>query len=144
MTFAFSRDGAIPGSAMLSKVDCSPGAGQRGRCSSAVIGAIITLPGADQGRHQRRTGAIAFYAVVSVAVIGLYLAFLIPIYLRWKLGDAFEAGSWTNGKKYKWMNLVAVIEIAIICIYFILPLHPGRDPVATRSSPGSSSTTRRS
>lgn len=50
----------------------------------------------------------AFYAVVSVAVIGLYLAFLIPIWQRWRLGDAFEPGSWNNGSKYKWMNLLAV------------------------------------
>ena len=40
---------------------------------------------------------VAFLAVVSVAVIGLYLAFLIPIFLRWRMGDAFEPGSWTNG-----------------------------------------------
>ncbi len=29
---------------------------------------------------------IAFYAVVSVAVIGLYLSFLIPVFLRWRIG----------------------------------------------------------
>ena len=51
---------------------------------------------------------VAFYAVTSIAVIGLYLAFAIPIWLRWRMGDAFEAGSWNNGKKYKWMNLIAV------------------------------------
>ncbi len=86
----------------------------------------------------------AFYAVVSVAVIGLYLAFAIPIYLRWKMGDAFEAGAWNNGKKYKWMNLVAVAEIVIICIYFILPLYPSGWIRATTTSSGSSSTTHRS
>ena len=48
--------------------------------------------------------------------------------MRWRLGDAFEPGSWNNGKKYKWMNLVAVIEIAIISIYFILPFVPGGVP----------------
>ena len=86
----------------------------------------------------------AFYAVVSVAVIGLYLAFLIPIWLRWRMGDAFEPGSWTNGAKYKWMNLVAVIEIAIISVYFILPFVPAGVPVHATASTGSSSTTHRS
>jgi hypothetical protein len=66
----------------------------------------------------------AFYAVVSVAVIGLYLAFAIPIFLRWRHGDKFEAGAWNNARKYKWMHLVAVAEIVIISIYFILPLYP--------------------
>ena len=70
--------------------------------------------------------------MVSVAVIGLYLAFLIPIYLRWRMGDAFEAGAWTNGAKYKWMNPIAVLEIAIISIYFILPFTPAGVPVQRR------------
>jgi len=61
---------------------------------------------------------------VSVAVIGLYLAFAIPIFLRWRHGDRFEVGSWNNGNKYKWMNPIAVAEIVIISIYFILPLYP--------------------
>ena len=71
----------------------------------------------------------AFYAVVSVAVIGLYLAFLIPIWLRWRMGDAFEPGSWNNGSKYKWMNLIAVAEIVIISVYFILPFVPQGNPL---------------
>ena len=61
-------------------------------------------------------------------MIGLYLAFAIPIFLRWRMGDAFEPGSWTLGSKYKWMNLVAVIEIAVISIYFILPFTPAGVP----------------
>ena len=44
------------------------------------------------------------------------------------MGDAFEPGSWTLGSKYKWMNLVAVIEIAVISIYFILPFTPAGVP----------------
>ena len=87
---------------------------------------------------------VAFYAVVSVAVIGLYLAFLIPIWLRWRMGDAFEAGPGTTASKYKWMNLVAVIEIAIISVYFILPFVPQGVPVQRRLLAGSSSTTPRS
>ena len=71
---------------------------------------------------------VAFYAVVSVAVIGLYLAFLIPIYLRWRMGEAFVPGSWTLGSKYKWMNPIAVAEIAVISIYFILPFTPAAIP----------------
>ena len=35
---------------------------------------------------------LAFYAVTSIAVIGLYLAFAIPIWLRWRHGDKFEVG----------------------------------------------------
>ncbi len=120
MTFAFSRDGAIPGSAWLSKVNPSSKIPANAVVFVTTIGIIITLPAL------KSVGGIpvAFLAVVSIAVIGLYLAFLIPIFLRWRMGDAFEPGSWTNGKKYKWMNLVAVVEIVIISIYFVLPFTP--------------------
>ncbi len=87
-----------------------------------MIGVIITLPAL------KSVGGIpvAFFAVVSVAVIGLYLSFLIPIFLRWRMGDSFEPGAWTNGPKYKWMNLVAVVEIAIISRLLHPAVHPGR------------------
>ena len=65
---------------------------------------------------------------MSVAVIGLYLAFAIPIFLRWRQGSAFQAGSWNLGSKYKWMCPVAVAEIVIISIYFILPTVPAGAP----------------
>ena len=64
---------------------------------------------------------IAFFAVVSIGVIGLYLAFAIPIYLRWRHGENFEVGTWNNGNKYKWMNPIAVIEIVIMSIVGLLP-----------------------
>ncbi|HET7388806.1 MAG TPA: amino acid permease [Nocardioidaceae bacterium] len=119
MTFAFSRDRAIPGSRTLSRVSATR-VPANAVVFVAIIGAIITLPAL------KGIGGIpiAFYAITSVAVIGLYLAFAIPIFLRWKLGDDFEPGSWTLGRKYKWMNLVAVAEIGIISVYFILPFVP--------------------
>jgi hypothetical protein len=44
------------------------------------------------------------------------------------MGDAFVPGAWSLGNKYKWMNLVAVAEIAIISVYFILPFTPAAIP----------------
>ena len=66
--------------------------------------------------------------MTSIAVIGLYLAFAIPIWLRWRHGDNFEAGSWNNGSKYKWMNPIAVAEIVIVSIYLMLPFVPAANP----------------
>lgn len=124
MTFAFSRDGAIPGSTWLAKVNQTTKIPANAVTFVAVVSVVITLPAL------KSVGGVpvAFYAVVSVAVIGLYLAFLIPIVLRWRLGDAFEPGSWTNGAKYKWMNVVAAAEIVVISVYFILPFSPGGVP----------------
>ena len=124
MTFAFSRDGAIPGSSWLSKVHPSTRIPTNAVIFVSIIGVAITLPAL------KSVGGVpvAFLAVVSVAVIGLYLAFAVPIFLRWRMGDAFEPGSWTNGSKYRWMNLVAVAEIGVISIYFIMPFTPAGIP----------------
>ena len=61
-------------------------------------------------------------------VIGLYIAYVIPIYLRWRMGDAFEPGPWTLGSKYKWMNPFATVWVGLITIIFILPFTPAGVP----------------
>jgi len=131
MTFAFSRDGAIPGSSIWSKVTAKK-VPANAVLFVAVIAGLITLPALIEVNFGSPEAPVilptAFYAVVSVAVIGLYLAFAIPIFLRWRHGDRFEVGAWNNGNKYKWMNLVAVAEIVVISIYFILPLYPSGWP----------------
>ena len=63
----------------------------------AVVGAAHHPAGAE---GQRATNVpFAFFAVVSITVIGLYIAYVIPIFLRWRKGDDFEPGPWTHGKQ---------------------------------------------
>ncbi|MEU6037140.1 amino acid permease [Actinomadura sp. NPDC047616] len=124
MTYAFARDGGIPGSRLWAKVDRN-----RTPVNAIIMGCaaalVLTLP----ALYKSPTGTpVAFYAVVSIAVIGLYLAFLIPIWLRLRMGDAFRPGPWTLGAKYKVMCWIAVIEIAVISVYFVLPLAPAGVP----------------
>ncbi len=124
MMFAFSRDGAIPGSKYWSKVNKNQ-VPVHAVLICALIGLLITLPALWKSPRGIPT---AFYAVVSVAVIGLYLSVLIPIWLRWRAGSNFTEGVWTLGKKYKWMNLIAIFEIVVISIYFIMPFEPAAIP----------------
>jgi amino acid transporter len=124
MTYAFSRDRAIPGWRMWTRLNHrrTP----VGAVLFVVVAAlIITLPAlwnVEEGIP------VAFFAVVSVCVIGLYIAYAIPIYLRWRQGDAFKAGPWNNGRKYRWMNLVATIWVGIITVIFCLPFTPAGVP----------------
>jgi amino acid transporter len=125
MMFAFSRDGAVPGGSLWRKVNPRTRVPVNAVLISAVVAVLITLP----ALYKSPAGIpVAFYAVVSITVIGLYLAFIIPIYLRLKAGDSFEPGPWTLGRKYKWMCAVAVTEIAIISVYFCLPFVPSGVP----------------
>jgi Amino acid transporters len=126
MTYAFSRDGAVPGWRLWSKVDRN-----RTPVNAIIFGCVaallLTLPALYEAPNHTPA---AFYAVVSVAVIGLYLAFLIPIWLRLRMGDRFVPGPWTLGSKYKVLGWIAVIEIIVVSIYFIMPLSPSAVPFA--------------
>jgi amino acid transporter len=124
MCFAFSRDGAMPGWRIWSRVNTNR-VPANAVLFMAACGAIITVPAywpASNGVP------VAFYAVVSIAVIGLYIAYVIPIYLRWRMGDAFQTGPWNLGRKYKWMNPFATVWVALITLIFILPTNPGGVP----------------
>jgi amino acid transporter len=118
MMYAFSRDGAVPGWRIWSRVNDNK-IPFNAVIAVAVLALILTLP-ALKGNKDGLT--VAFTAVVSIGVIGLYIAYAIPIYLRWRMGSRFVTGPWNLGQKYKWMNLVAVIEvIVIVVVYFNLP-----------------------
>jgi len=127
MTYAFSRDGAIPGSGTLQRL--TP---KRVPANAVIMvgiaAAVLTLPALIEVDVNGTPVPLAFYAVTSIAVIGLYLAFAIPIYLRWRHGDKFEVGSWNNGAKYKWMNPIAVAEILIVSLYLMMPSTPAANP----------------
>ncbi len=131
MTFAFSRDGAIPGSARWSALNAKR-VPANAVLLVAVVAAIVTLPALIKVNIGTADAPliipVAFYAVTSIAVIGLYLAFAIPIYLRWRHGENFDVGAWNNGNKYKWMNPIAVAEILIVSVYLMLPFVPGAVP----------------
>ena len=125
--FAFSRDGAIPGSTTLQKLTPSR-VPANAVIFVAVCAAVLTVPALIKVDVGGTPVPLAFYAVTSIAVIGLYLAFAIPIYLRWRMGDAFEEGAWTNGSKYKWMNPIAVAEIIIVSLFLMMPTTPAANP----------------
>jgi amino acid transporter len=114
MMFAFSRDRAVPGHRLwrqVSKRDRVPVYTVWAICVLAFLLMVPTLSNAFVG-----------YAVgTSIAVIGLYIAFAIPIFLRVRKGEEFERGAWHLGRHYRWIDWVAVIWIAFISIVFLLP-----------------------
>ena len=121
MLFAFSRDKAVPGNKIWTKLDKNRNP-SNAAIGLGVAGVILTIPAlwAPEGT----VVPVAFSAVTSVAVIGLFAGFAIPIWLRFKAGDSFKTGQWNLGKHYKWMAPVAVLEIILVSIYFVLPVVP--------------------
>jgi amino acid transporter len=123
MCYAFSRDRAVPGHRAWTKLN-------RHRVPynsvilMCVLAIIITLPAL------KGTGTFpwAFFAVVLIATIALYITYVMPTYLRWRMGDRFVPGPWTLGKKYKWVNPLAIIWVAICVVCFCLPFTPSGWP----------------
>ena len=117
MCYAFSRDRAVPGHQHWTKLNHHR-IPYLSVVFMAMFALIVTLPAliGDENNY-----TYAFYAVVSIAVIGLYIAYVIPTYLRWRKGDSFKTGPWTLGRHYKWVNPAAVIWVIICVIVFSLP-----------------------
>ena len=95
---------------------------------TAVLAAIITLPALVEVDINGAPVPVAFFAVVSIGVVGLYLCFAVPIFLRWRMGDAFEVGSWNLRGHYKWMAPVAIVEIVVTSIIAMFPTSLGGMP----------------
>src|SRR5215203_2758483 len=114
MMFAFSRDGAVPGHKLwrrVSKADRVPVYAVWGICVLSFALMIPTLSNAFVG-----------YAVgTQISVIGLYIAFILPVILRLKAGSSFQQGAWNLGRYYKLVDWAAIIWVAFIAIAFVLP-----------------------
>ncbi len=95
MTFAFSRDGAVPGHNLWRRL--SPSKTPTWAVFFVVLFAIIVTVPAYFPNHLGTP--VAFLAVTSISVIGLYIAYTIPVFLRWRAGDSFVTGTWTLGQQ---------------------------------------------
>jgi len=124
MMYAFSRDRALPGSGLWTRLNGGrvPYLAVMAICTAALLITLPALVGDDANVPY------AFFAVVSIAVIGLYIAYIIPVFLRWRIGDAFQPGPWTLGRSYRWVNLAAVIWVGLCVIIFSLPFSPAGVP----------------
>lgn len=127
MMFAFSRDGAVPGHRIWKQVNAK-GIPAYAVIVTAAVAAIITLPALVAVDINGAPVPVAFFAVVSIGVVGLYLCFAVPIYFRWRAGDSFESGSWTLGSKYKWIAPLALAEITLTSIIAMFPTSLGGMP----------------
>ena len=122
MMYAFSRDRAVPGHQLWRQLN-----GQRVPYMAAIAIAVLAFLCAFPA-YFGTNGAVAYAAVTSIATIGLYIAYAIPIYLRLRIGDAWEPGEWNLGKHYKWIGWTAVVWVVFIAVLFILPLSPAGIP----------------
>ena len=121
--YAFSRDRGMPGWAIFRKVnrDKVP---FNAVIAVSVASAIIAIP-ALWGENDI---PFAFFALTGICTVGLYLAYIIPVYLRLRKGDAFDPGPWNLGKRYKLVNTLAIAFVVLVVYSLNLPYAPSGVP----------------
>lgn len=111
MIYAFSRDDALPFSRVWHRLDA--GRTPRNAIIFAAVGAfILAIPTV--------FNFAAYVAITSIAVIGLYISYVLPILLR-LLVKNFQPGPWHLGRWSRPIGIIAVIWVVFISILFMLP-----------------------
>ncbi len=113
MIYAFSRDGALPASRLWHRINPRTQTPTSAVWLAAAGAFLLGLPAL--------WNSTAYAAVTSVSVIGLYIAYVIPVYLRLRQGDAFTPGPWHLGRWSRLVGSVAVGWTGLITILFMLP-----------------------
>ncbi|HEV2778654.1 MAG TPA: amino acid permease [Actinophytocola sp.] len=113
MIYAFSRDGALPYSAFWHRVN------KRTRTPTNAV--WLAAGGAFLLGLPYLWNTTAYAAVTSIAVIGLYIAYVLPTFLRLRRGAGFERGPWHLGRWSRPIGTVAVVWVCFIAVLFMLP-----------------------
>ncbi|KAJ7569232.1 hypothetical protein O6H91_01G068200 [Diphasiastrum complanatum] len=114
MAYAFSRDGAMPFSYLWHSVNRSE-VPIKAVWLSASIAFCMALP--------YLGSTVAFQAMVSIATIGLYIAYALPILFRITFARrSFVPGPFNLGRFGLAVGWVAVLWVATITVLFCLPI----------------------
>ncbi|TFK20172.1 APC amino acid permease [Coprinopsis marcescibilis] len=113
MMYAFARDGGIPGHRYFNYVSPKWKSPTRTVWLACTLSFILGLPSLGS--------VVAFSAATSIATIGLYISYGIPIALRVLYRDKFIRGPFhLRGFSYP-IAITAVLWICFISVVFILP-----------------------
>jgi amino acid transporter len=111
MIYAFSRDGAVPFHELWHKLDS--GRTPRNAIILSAVGAfVLAIPTV--------VNFVAYVAITSIAVIGLYISYVLPVLLR-LFAKEFKHGPWHLGNWSRPIGIIAVLWVAFISVLFMLP-----------------------
>ena len=105
--WAFSRDEGLPGSKVWKYV--SP------RHSTPVYTIWLCVVAAFLGAVYSK----AYSVVTSISTIGLYISYVIPVYLHWRRPE-IKLGPWHLGRYGKAINIIAIFWVVFLSIILCL------------------------
>src|SRR5262249_54345132 len=110
--YAFARDGGMPASELLKRVSASHQTPAPAIWLSVVVAFVATI------------SAGTYAIVTSISVIGLYVSYIVPVFLIWKSrGSSTEVarGPWHLGRFGAAINLIAIAWVVFITIILATP-----------------------
>ncbi|TFK85392.1 APC amino acid permease [Polyporus arcularius HHB13444] len=113
MMYAFARDGGFPGHRLFRKVNPRTQSPVRTVWLACTLSFILGLPSLGS--------SVAFSAATSIATIGLYISYGIPIALRVVYRKRFKRGPFHLGPFSYPVAITACVWILFISVAFILP-----------------------
>src|SRR5438034_921061 len=114
--YAFSRDRGMPGWWLFRRLNVAR-VPLYAVLAVSVAALLITIPA-----YWGSNGVpFAYFAITSICTVGLYLAYIIPVYLRLRAGDNFHPGPWTLGRHYKWVNAGAILFVLLVVYSLDIP-----------------------
>ena len=111
MMFGFARDGGLP--KFFDQVDKRFRSPIRTVWLAATLSFLLAIPSLGS--------TVAFSAATSIATIGLYISYGIPILIGIIWPSNFQKGPFNLRFASRWIGLVAVLWIGFISIVFCLP-----------------------
>jgi amino acid transporter len=122
--YAFSRDRGMPGWWLFRRLNQAR-VPLYAVIAVSVASLIITIP----AYWGNKVGTPwAYFAITAICTVGLYLAYIIPVYLRLRQGDRFVAGPWTLGRHYRWVNVGAIVFVVLVVYALDIPTVPAGVP----------------
>jgi amino acid transporter len=117
--YAFARDRGIPGWALFRRINAD-----KVPFNAVIAVSVASLVIAIPALFGKNNIPYAFFALTGICTVGLYLAYILPVILRLRAGDRFEAGAWTLGRRYKIVNILAIAFVVLVVFALDLPYSP--------------------
>src|SRR3989440_9155437 len=121
--YAFSRDRGMPGWWIFRRLNQAR-VPLYAVIAVSIASLIITIP----AYWGNKGVPWAYFAITAICTIGLYLAYIIPVYLRMRAGDRFKPGPWTLGRHYRWVNAGAILFVVLVVYALDIPTNSAGVP----------------
>ncbi|WFD45007.1 hypothetical protein MPSI1_003683 [Malassezia psittaci] len=117
--YAFARDGAVPFSHRIATINSFTGTPVNATWTMVLFTAIVGL---------LELQSTALTALAGTSVIGLYVSYAVPIFLRITSGrNKFRPGPWNLGRAAIPLGIISCLWVSFIVVVLLFPANPNPD-----------------